>query len=146
MKKLILLIILFCFCFEISFSQNTSGSKPRILIFTKTKGYHHESIPSGVSAITKLGNENNFSVESTANARYFREDTLKNYAAVIFLSTTGDVLNGDQQVAFERFIQGEAVLQAFTLQLIPSMIGPGIINWSARILQTIQNCKKRPLM
>jgi type 1 glutamine amidotransferase len=106
MKKLILLITLFCFCFEISFSQNTSGSKPRILIFTKTNGYYHESIPSGVSAITKLGNENNFSVESTANAGYFREDTLKNYAAVIFLSTTGDVLNGDQQVAFERFIQG----------------------------------------
>jgi cytochrome c len=86
-------------------SANTPASKPRILVFTKTKGYYHESIPTGAAAIVKLGNENNFSVDTTADARYFVEDSLKNYTAVIFLSTTGNVLNADQQVAFERYIQ-----------------------------------------
>ncbi len=92
-----------------SASETSSGKiaaiKPRILVFTKTKGYYHESIPDGVAAIIKLGPENNFSVDTTADARYFTEDSLKNYAAVIFLSTTGNVLNADQQVAFERYIQ-----------------------------------------
>ncbi len=86
-------------------SAAASASKPRLLVFTKTKGYYHESIPTGVAAIMKLGKENNFSVDTTADATYFVEDSLKHYSAVIFLSTTGNVLNGDQQVAFERYIQ-----------------------------------------
>jgi cytochrome c len=79
--------------------------KPRVLVFAKTKGYHHESIPAGIAAIQKLGLENNFAVDTTTDASFFQEDKLKDYKAVIFLSTTGDVLNADQQVAFERFIQ-----------------------------------------
>jgi len=86
-------------------SAAASASQPRLLVFTKTKGYYHESIPTGVAAIMKLGKENNFSVDTTADATSFVEDSLKHYSAVIFLSTTGNVLNADQQVAFERYIQ-----------------------------------------
>ncbi|TDQ09441.1 ThuA domain-containing protein [Pedobacter metabolipauper] len=77
----------------------------RILVFTKTKGYYHTSIPAGVAAIKKLGKENNFAVDTTRDAGYFVADSLKNYNAVVFLSTTMNVLNADQQVAFERYIQ-----------------------------------------
>lgn len=81
-------------------------AKPnRVLVFTKTKGFYHTSIPSGRAAILKLGIENNFRVDTTSDAAFFTEDSLKNYDAVIFLSTTQNVLNGDQQVAFERYIQ-----------------------------------------
>ncbi|WP_423149371.1 ThuA domain-containing protein [Rubrolithibacter danxiaensis] len=83
----------------------TPARTPKVLVFTKTKGYYHESIPSGIAAIQKLGKENNFLVDTTKNAAYFVEDSLKNYSAVIFLSTTMNVLNSDQQVAFERYIQ-----------------------------------------
>lgn len=78
---------------------------PRVLVFTKTKGYYHESIPTGVAAIQKLGNENGFVVDTTKDASIFTEANLKKYSAVIFLSTTGNVLNADQQLAFERYIQ-----------------------------------------
>ncbi|HLL43677.1 MAG TPA: ThuA domain-containing protein, partial [Segetibacter sp.] len=105
MKKPILFIVLSCICLEINFSQNTFASTPVVLVFTKTKGYRHASIPSGVAAIIKLGKENNFSVESTSDAGYFIKERLKKYAAVIFLSTTGEVLNKNQQVAFERYIR-----------------------------------------
>src|SRR4051812_11441324 len=81
------------------------NSTPRILVFTKTKGYHHESIPDGIAAVRKLGKENGFEVDTTKDASQFTENNLKKYKAVIFLSTTGNVLNGDQQLAFERFIQ-----------------------------------------
>ncbi|GAA4324473.1 hypothetical protein GCM10023149_26090 [Mucilaginibacter gynuensis] len=81
-------------------------AKPaRVLVFSKTKGYYHGSIPAGMAAIQKLGKENNFIVDTTKNSAYFVEDSLKHYSAVIFLSTTMNVLNADEQVAFERYIE-----------------------------------------
>lgn len=85
--------------------STTVAVKPGILVFTRTKGFYHQSIPTGSAAIRKLGQENNFIVDTTGDPRYFVQDSLKNYAAVIFLNTTQNVLNGDQQVAFERYIQ-----------------------------------------
>lgn len=88
------------------FSCNNGGSgKPKVLVFSKTAGYHHESIADGNVAISKLGATNGFDVDTTSNADYFQEDSLKHYAAVVFLSTTGDVLNSLQEAAFERYIQ-----------------------------------------
>jgi cytochrome c len=89
--------------FAISCSKRSG--KARVLVFGKTAGYHHSSIPNGIAAIQKLGSENNFLVDSTTDATYFNDDSLKNYAAVVFMSTTEDVLNQYQQVAFERYIQ-----------------------------------------
>jgi cytochrome c len=77
----------------------------RVLVFSKTKGWKHTSIPFGIAAIQKLGRENNFRVDTTKNADYFNDDSLKHYQAVVFLSTTGNVLNQKQQAAFERYIQ-----------------------------------------
>nr|WP_068886910.1 ThuA domain-containing protein [Pedobacter panaciterrae] len=83
----------------------TPAKPARILVFSKTKGFYHSSIPAGIAAIQKLGKENNFIVDTTKNSAYFVQDSLKNYSAVIFLSTTMNVLNADEQVAFERYIQ-----------------------------------------
>lgn len=78
---------------------------PKILIFSKTAGFYHESIPAGIAAIQKLGAENGFQVDTTKNAENINEENLAQYAAVIFLSTTGDVLNNYQEADFERYIQ-----------------------------------------
>jgi cytochrome c len=77
----------------------------RVLVFSKTKGWKHSSIPFGIAAIQKLGQENNFLVDTTKNAAVFTDENLKKYATVIFNNTTGNILNGDQQAAFERYIQ-----------------------------------------
>lgn len=77
----------------------------RVLVFSKTKGWKHTSIPYGIALIQKLGKENGFTVDTTRNAAYFTEDSLKNYQAVVFNCTTGNVLNAKQQAAFERYIQ-----------------------------------------
>ncbi|WP_240543697.1 ThuA domain-containing protein [Spirosoma foliorum] len=82
-----------------------SANAPRILVFSKTKGWKHTSIPFAIAAIQRLGNVNGFSVDTTTNAALFTDENLKQYAAVIFNSTTGNVLNGKQQAAFERYIQ-----------------------------------------
>lgn len=78
---------------------------PRVLIFTKTAGYHHASIPVGVDAILKLGKENNFAVDTTSDATMIQESNLQKYAAVIFLSTTGPLLTSNERNDFERYIQ-----------------------------------------
>src|SRR5690606_26982517 len=77
----------------------------RILVFSKTAGYRHESIPEGIAMFQKLGQEKGFLVDTTENASKFNEENLRNYHAVIFLNTTMDVLNKQQQNDFERFIQ-----------------------------------------
>ncbi len=85
--------------------QQKRSEKPRILVFSKTSGFHHNSIEKGNAAIQKLGLENNFDVDTTSNAAFFVEDSLKNYSAVVFLNTSGDVLNNYQEADFERYIQ-----------------------------------------
>jgi len=81
------------------------SSEPWVLVFSKTAGYRHASIPNGKKAIQKLGREHGFLVDTTEDASKFTDQNLSQYAAVIFLSTTHDVLNDQQQDAFERFIE-----------------------------------------
>jgi type 1 glutamine amidotransferase len=79
-------------------------AKPIVLIFSKTNGYHHQSIPAGIAAIKKLGAENNFDVDVTEDSTWFNDATLKKYAAIIFLSTTGKIFGPDQENAFKQYI------------------------------------------
>ncbi|WP_411275482.1 ThuA domain-containing protein [Daejeonella sp.] len=89
----------------LSFSMLKQTVKPRILVFSKTAGFRHESIAAGKAAIIKLGKEQGFLVDTTENSVYFTEDSLKKYKAVVFLNSTGNALNAPQQIAFERYIQ-----------------------------------------
>ena len=76
-----------------------------MLVFSKTAGFRHSSIEPGIEAIVRLGQQNGFQVDTTENADNFTEENLQQYAAVVFLNTTGDVLNYYQQADFERYIQ-----------------------------------------
>ncbi|WP_207632629.1 ThuA domain-containing protein [Foetidibacter luteolus] len=87
------------------FAGCSNDANHKVLVFTKTQGYHHASIPAGVAAIRQLGEQNHFDVDTTANASDFTEDNLKKYEAVIFLSTTGNLLNSSQKVQLQRYIQ-----------------------------------------
>ena len=74
----------------------------RVLVFSKTAGFRHTSIEAGIAAIRKLGQENGIAVDATEDAATFTDANLRKYRAVVFLSTTGDVLNDTQQDALER--------------------------------------------
>ncbi|WP_405690128.1 ThuA domain-containing protein [Streptomyces sp. NBC_01185] len=75
-----------------------------VLVFSKTAGFRHSSIDEGVTALRELGAANNFTVTATEDAAAFTTANLAGYEAVVFLSTTGDVLNSAQQTAFEGYI------------------------------------------
>ncbi|OEJ28396.1 glycosyl hydrolase [Streptomyces agglomeratus] len=78
----------------------------KILAFSKTAGFRHGSIDDGLAALRELGGAHNFTVDATENSAAFTTANLAQYKAVVFLSTTGDVLNGTQQTAFEQYIRG----------------------------------------
>lgn len=77
----------------------------QILVFTRTTGFRHDSIPDGVRAFKELGQQHNFQVTHTEDPTQFNSENLKRFRAVVFLNTTGDVLEGPQEVAFEAFVR-----------------------------------------
>lgn len=101
MKNLLLTILIQVSIILPSIAQHA----PQVLVFSKTVGFRHDSIEKGAEAIQKLGREHNFGVYHTEDAGIFTDDQLQKYKAIVFLSTTGDILNPAQQSAFERFIQ-----------------------------------------
>src|SRR6478672_7154056 len=77
----------------------------RVLVFTRTSGFRHDSIPRGIALIRSLGAGNGFAVDSTEDPSRFTRKVLAGYRAVVFLNTTGDVLNGRQQAALEAYVR-----------------------------------------
>ncbi len=77
----------------------------RLLVFSKTAGFRHASIPVGIEAVRALGAAHQFEVEATEDAATFTAEQLAAYDVVLFLSTTGDVLNASQQAAMEGFVR-----------------------------------------
>ncbi len=77
-----------------------------VLVFSKTAGFRHDSIATGIQAVRDLGAANTFTVTATEDAQAFTTANLAQYEAVVFLNTTGDVLDESQQAAFESYIHG----------------------------------------
>ncbi|MFJ9081966.1 ThuA domain-containing protein [Streptomyces sp. NPDC102384] len=81
-----------------------AGARDRVLVFSKTAGFRHDSIPEGIAALKELGAADRLAVDTTEDATAFTPANLARYKAVVFLSTTGDVLDATQQKAFEGYV------------------------------------------
>lgn len=76
-----------------------------VLVFSKTEGYRHESIEDGQQMFRELAEDKNFTVEFSEDASVFDQSSLEKYNLIVFLSTTGDILDGEQQRELERFME-----------------------------------------
>lgn len=92
-------------CAESHSSAQDGQKQSAILIFSKTEGFRHASIETGVQAIKELAKQKNIKAVHSEDAGYFQPDSLNSFDAVVFLSTTGNILNDQQQQAFKQFIQ-----------------------------------------
>ncbi|AWW00255.1 ThuA domain-containing protein [Arcticibacterium luteifluviistationis] len=99
-KQLILLPVLICTMLSVGMAQNK-----KVLVFSKTKGWRHKSIEPGKTFFAKIGKEENLDMTFSENAEDMNEDNLKQFSAVVFLNTTGNILDDRQQTEFERYIQ-----------------------------------------
>ena len=101
-SRVLVFAILLIACTSATF---TEPPKPKVLLMTKTNGFYHSSIPKGIAAVQKLGKENGFEVDATKDSTLFNDNNLKQYSAIIFLSTTGTIFNDDQKAAIQKFIR-----------------------------------------
>jgi type 1 glutamine amidotransferase len=77
----------------------------RVLVFSRTAGFRHDSIPAGIRAVRDLGAAHSFRVTAIEDPALFTTAALAPFRVVVFLSTTGDVLDAAQQVAFEAYVR-----------------------------------------
>lgn len=83
------------------------GKKPlaKVLVFSKTNGFRHSSIPDGIKAIKGIGVKEGFAVFATEDSTYFTSKNLSQYKAIVFLNTTGTILGVAEKKAFENYIK-----------------------------------------
>jgi cytochrome c len=81
------------------------GAEELVLAFSETAGFRHDSIEPGVAAVCELAGGEGIAVDHTEDSANFTDQQLADYDAVVFLSTTGDVLAAEEQAAFERYVQ-----------------------------------------
>ncbi|HEY7092301.1 MAG TPA: ThuA domain-containing protein [Ktedonobacterales bacterium] len=86
-------------------SPATSSCPPAILVFSKTAEFRHDSIPAAQVALRQLAAEHGWRADFTEDATLLTYERLTRYDAVIFLLTTGDVLDTAQEAALERYIR-----------------------------------------
>ncbi|MFJ8659908.1 ThuA domain-containing protein [Streptomyces sp. NPDC093795] len=83
-----------------------------VLIYTRTTGYRHESIPDGAAALSELARELGRAAEVTEDPGAFNPGRLAGCAVVVLLSTTGNVLTPEGRAAFEAYLRGGGALLA----------------------------------
>jgi cytochrome c len=102
MKYLYSVLFTFIIFSFVSCRQKREGYA-RVLVYTRDL-----SSPDGVAAIQaiqRLGKINGFEINATDTSILFTDDSLSNYAAVMFLNRSGLTLGFRERIALERFIQ-----------------------------------------
>jgi type 1 glutamine amidotransferase len=82
----------------------TQTPRYRVLAFSRTTGFRHDSIPDAIAAVQALSVQNGFAADFSEDPGVFADSSLAQYNAVIFLLTTGHILEDAQKAAFERYI------------------------------------------
>ena len=108
-KKFVAVYMLIFFGFLSGNAQGTKDEDEKdqkeVLLFYKTEGFWHNSIPTGRTFIEDLGEDHDFEVTSTKDADNFHSEDLKKYDLVIFLNTTGNVFDEKEQEGFKNYIE-----------------------------------------
>ncbi|MCD0444169.1 ThuA domain-containing protein [Glycomyces sp. A-F 0318] len=79
---------------------------PAILVFTKTTGFRHDSIPAGVEAVERIAADLGFTTEHTEDSSVHNPLDLARFAATVWLSPSGDVLDELERAALADFVTG----------------------------------------
>ena len=71
-------------------AQFVTHNAANILIYSATRDFRHDSIPTAIQSLKSRSAGYNITFEDTEDLTWFREDRLGRYDAVVFLSTTGE--------------------------------------------------------
>ncbi len=86
---------------------STASAQKKVLVYTKNgKGYVHKNIQASAEALIKLGEENNFQVDTSSDPGVMTKANLKQYDALIFSNTNNETFDTDKQrLAFVHYIE-----------------------------------------
>ena len=107
MKKYLVSLICFSILALGGYAQNDKPNFEKsihVLVFTKTAGYRHESISSGLKMLYDLSEKENWVITATENAQLLRDDFLSNFDVAVFLNPTGDAICEAGQESFEKWM------------------------------------------
>jgi hypothetical protein len=85
--------------------EGITGEGMRVLLFSKTAGFRHDSIPEAKEVMRRLSITHDFELTKSEDASIFNARALREFDVVVFASTTGEVLNRAQQQAFQGFVE-----------------------------------------
>jgi cytochrome c len=105
-----------------------------VLVFSKTLMFHRASITNGIAAIKQLGTEHGFHVDATEDSNWFTPANLAKYKVVVFLSTSGDILDQAQQTAFKDYIERGGGLTAIHAGVAGDVATAGSWPWYGEAL------------
>ncbi len=108
MKKLLLGIIMATLLSSACLAQENKPefeNSIQVLVFTKTMGFRHQSISSGLKMLFDQSIKQNWVITATENSGLLRDNFLSNFDVVVFLNPSGDAICPDGQAAFEKFMK-----------------------------------------
>ena len=80
----------FCLTISSNLAQFVTHDAANVLIYSATKEFRHDSIPTAIQSLKSRSADYNITFEDTEDLTWFREDRLGGYDAIVFLSTTGE--------------------------------------------------------
>ncbi|MFW5822541.1 MAG: ThuA domain-containing protein [Tangfeifania sp.] len=105
-KLFFLFTVVICFTFSCAAQNDTEYKEPlQVLIFSKTNGFRHASISSGLKMLSDLSPGQNWVITATEDSTLFEKDILDNYDVAVFLNPTGDAIDEPGEKAFEEFMK-----------------------------------------
>jgi type 1 glutamine amidotransferase len=78
---------------------------PSVLVFSRTTGYRHLSIETGIQALEELALERGWTLTASEDPALLTDQGLSAFNVLVFLSNSGHLLDDAQQTAMERFIR-----------------------------------------
>jgi len=77
-------------CFLVLDVELAEGSIARILIFSRTVEFRHDSIPTAIEALKSHSSTIDVVFDQTEDQSLFTDDNLQKYDGLVFLSNTGE--------------------------------------------------------
>ncbi|KDN44936.1 class I glutamine amidotransferase-like protein [Tilletiaria anomala UBC 951] len=83
-----------------------ADARQKLLIYTRTEGYRHLSIPTAIANVKELCNQNGVDVYATEDESKMEDKSwLYGFDALVFISTSGDALTGKGISNMRNYIQ-----------------------------------------
>lgn len=88
-----------------NFRVSCGNNCPKVLVFSKTAGFRHDSIAAGIAMVQQIAQDHGYSVTVSEDSSLFTTANLAQYSTIVFMNTTGDIFNVSQEAAFKTYME-----------------------------------------